>query len=161
MIVEPNLGTTAIPNLLLDKVMPKLGETSWKLLCVVVRQTRGWRMPDGSRKQADWMSHSQLRRRTGRSSAAVSRAIDVLVRSGIIVVRDLFGNPLQSPSERRRSHSRLVFGLHPNIDSEIYLKRIAHNRFVNLKRKNDKTDLDKRKQQQQSYRTDRPKGPYS
>jgi len=150
-------GTTPVPNFLLDKAMPRLRDTEWRLLCVVVRQTCGWTLEDGTRKQVDWLSHFQLKRKTGRSSAAVSRAIDVLVRAELIVVRDLFGQTLLTASERRRSHSRLSFGLNPEIGSAGYVKRFAHQRFQISKRKNDKRNLDKRKQQHRSQSADRLK----
>lgn len=140
-------GTTPVPNFLLDKVLPRLRDTEWRLLCVIVRQTSGWTLEDGTRKQVDWLSHFQLKRKTGRSSAAVSRAIDVLVRAGLILVRDLFGQPMLSAAERRRSHSRLSFGVNPEIGSWKFHKRFSHHRFQISKRKNDKRQLDKRKQQ--------------
>lgn len=140
--------TTPVPNLLLDKVMPRLRDTEWRLLCVVVRQTLGWELADGTRKQSDWLSHFQLKRRTGRSSSAVSRAINVLVKARLIVVRDSFGVPLTTAAERRRSHSRLTFSVNPDIEREAFYKRFAHHRFQISQWRNDKRQLDKRKQQQ-------------
>lgn len=145
--VDPVRGTTPVLNFLLDKVMPRLRDTEWRLLCVIVRQTSGWILEDGTRKKVDWLSHFQLKRKTGRSSAAVSRAIDVLVRSGLILVRDSFGLLKQTASERRRSHSRLSFGLNPQMESAAYAKRFSRQRFQISKSKNDKRKLDKRKQQ--------------
>lgn len=149
---SPIRGTTPVPNFLLDRVMPRLRDTEWRLLCVIVRQTSGWILKDGTRKQADWMSHFQLRRKTGRSSAAVSRAIALLVRAKLIIVRDSFGQPLMTAAERRRSHSRLSFSLNPDIESLAFHKRFAYRRFQNSKRKNNKNNLDKRKQQQENGR---------
>lgn len=136
-----------MPNFLLDRVMPRLRDTEWRLLCVIVRQTTGWTMPDGSRKQADWLSHFQLKRKTGRSSAAVSRAIDVLVRSGLVIVRDSFGMVLDTAWQRRISHSRLSFALNSDVGSPRFIRRFAYQRFQISKRMNDKKNLDKRKQQ--------------
>lgn len=146
----PLVGTTPFPNFLLDRVMPRLRDTEWWLLTVIVRQTFGWGQEDGSRKETDWLSQFQLKRRTGRSSAPVSRAIDVLVRSGLIIVRDSFGRDLTSAAMRRRSHSRLSFAISPLLGSVVFQERLAHLRFKNLKRKNDKRKLYKRKQQQRS-----------
>lgn len=145
---SPVRKTTPVPNLLLDKAMPRLRDTEWRLLCVIVRQTAGWTLEDGSRKRSDWLSHFQLRRRTGRSSAAVSRAIDALVKARLVIVRDSFGLPLSTASERRRSRSRLSFELNQQSGLESFYKRFAHHRFATSKRKNDKNKLDKRKQQQ-------------
>jgi hypothetical protein len=86
------------------------------------------------------MSHFQLKRRTGRSSAAISRGIDTLVRARLIIVRDSFGVPLKTPSERRRAHSRLNFAINPDITSRAFYKRFAHQRFLNFeKEKRQKT----------------------
>jgi hypothetical protein len=107
-------GTTPFPNFLLDGVMPTLRDTEWRVLCVVVRQTRGWRDPQtGRRKQSDWLTHRQLQRRTGRASAAVCRAIDSLVHLELIEVRDELGKMLPTADDRRRSGRRLYYRLHP------------------------------------------------
>lgn len=117
-------GTTPFPNVLLDRVMPYLGDTEWRVLCVIVRQTFGWQ------KAADWLSHGQLKTKTGRESAAVSRAIDTLVKRGLILVQDGRDNRLHSSSERRRSRSRLVFAVHPRlVDSVSYRERIGFGHF--------------------------------
>jgi hypothetical protein len=146
----PAGGTTPFPNFLLDKVMPRLRDTEWRVLTVVVRQTFGWSLQDGKRKQSDWLSHFQLKRRTGRSGAALSRAIDVLVRCGLVVVRDSFGCSLESAAQRRRSHSHLSFSIQPLLGSLAFQERFAHARFWNSKTRNDKRNLDKRKQQHRS-----------
>jgi hypothetical protein len=104
-------GSTPFPNHLLDAELPRLRDTEWRVLCVVVRQTLGWRRSDGSRKQSDWIAQSQLKRRTGRSSEALSRAVHRLVSLGLIRVRDQDGHILATPSARRRSRSRLYYSL--------------------------------------------------
>jgi hypothetical protein len=101
---------------LIDEVMPALRDTEWRVLCVVVRGTLGWREGDG-RKRRDWITHSQLKRRTGRASEAVSRAVQSLVRRGYLIVSDESGVELLSPHRRRRSGSRLYFQLSPAITS--------------------------------------------
>lgn len=141
-------GTTPFPNVLLDKVMPRLRDTEWRLLSVIVRQTFGWSQGDGKRKESDWLSHYQLKRRTGRSSAPISRAIDLLVRSGLIVVRDSFGHELTSAERRRRAHTRLSFAVSPFLGSAKFQRRLSYLRFKNFKRKNNKRNHYKRKQQQ-------------
>ena len=60
-------------------------------------------------KRRDWLSHSQLCRRTGRGSEAVSAAVASLTASGLIIVEDASGKPLATPEERRRCLSRLYF----------------------------------------------------
>lgn len=96
--------------------MPALNGSEWPLLCVVVRQTLGWYDPQsGGRKRSDWLSHSQLKVRTGRGSDAVCRAVDGLVRKKLIEVRDERGRTLASSDERRRSCSRLFYSLAPQL----------------------------------------------
>jgi len=106
-------GMTPVPNGLLDRVMPTLRDTELRILLVVVRQTLGWQDgPDpAQRKEKDWLTQGQLMRRTGRASGAVSRAVDALVRAGLIDVLDRAGNLLKTPAERRRQLGRLYYRL--------------------------------------------------
>jgi hypothetical protein len=60
-------------------------------------------------KRRDWLSHTQLCRRTGRSSEAVSAAVAALTASGLIIVEDAGGKALLTPEERRRCLGRLYF----------------------------------------------------
>lgn len=110
-------ASTPFPNLLIDRVMPELSDTEWRLLCVVCRQTLGFASPDGQggRKARDWLTHRQLKARTGRASAAVSRAVDGLVRKSLIEVCALDGTPLPTPQERRHCQGALFFSLMPRL----------------------------------------------
>jgi len=119
------VGTTAVPNVLLDKVMPTLRDTEFRILMVVVRQTLGWQ--EGSdpakRKEKDWLTQSQLMHRTGRASGAVSHAVDALVRARLIDVLDRWGRPLATPAERRRHLGHLYYRLHQGREAPVgYLK---------------------------------------
>ena len=102
-----------VPTWLVDEVMPRLRDTELRVLLVVVRQTLGWQEgPDPMhRKERDWLTQSQLLRRTGRASEAVSRAVDALVRAGLIEVLDQAGSALVTPAERRRHLRRLYYRL--------------------------------------------------
>lgn len=112
----PVRGATPFPSHLIDQVMPLLKDTEWRILCVIVRQTLGWKVGEGrQRKRSDWLTQSQLKARTGRETAALSQAIDTLVRRGLIEVRNDEGEPLLSPEERRRSHGRLFYRLCPGV----------------------------------------------
>ena len=104
-------GTTPVPNDLLDRVMPTLRDTELRVLLIVVRQTAGWQTgtDPAQRKERDWLTQSQLMRRTGRASGAVSRAVDVLVQAGLIHVTDRAGAPLKTPAERRRHLGHLYY----------------------------------------------------
>ena len=146
---RPVIGTTPFSNFLLDRAMPRLRDTEWRLICVIVRQTFGWSTGDGGRKQSDWLSHFQLKRRTGRSSSAVSRGIDVLVRSGLVIVRDSFGRPLRTARSRQLARCRLSFSLSPAISMSTYQRRFGYVRFGTPQSQNDKSKFDKRKQQTQ------------
>lgn len=106
-------NTTPFPNRLLDEVMPALKDTEWRLLCVVVRQTLGWTDGTGRRKEQDWLTHSQLKARTNRASAAVSQGVEGLVRRGLIEVRNEAGELLLTPQERRRARGQLFYRLPP------------------------------------------------
>ncbi len=102
-------ATTPFPNVLLDDLLPRLSDTEWRVLCVVVRATWGWQDDEGKRKYRDWLTHSQLCARTGRASAAVSQAIQGLLNKKLLVVEDDAGNPLSTPALRRAARSRLYF----------------------------------------------------
>lgn len=104
-------GTTPFPDWLLDRLMPRLRDVEWRLICVLVRQTLGWQAGDGNPKQSDWLSHSQLRRRTGRSSSAISPAIDFLCRNRLVEIDDGLGRLLPTAFERRKHRGRLYFRL--------------------------------------------------
>ncbi|MCX6381060.1 MAG: hypothetical protein NT023_16585 [Armatimonadetes bacterium] len=107
---------TAFPNALVDEEMPRLSDTEWRILCVLVRQTLGWQEEGGgSRKVRDWLTNSQLKTRTGRESAAVSRAIQSLLIKRLIVVEDIEGKPLLASRQRQRQLGRLYFRLHPRL----------------------------------------------
>ncbi len=115
-MIEPEIPFSQIgafvpfPTALVDEQMPHLKDTEWRLLCVIVRQTLGWQSGKG-RKKRDWMSQSQLMTRTGRNSAALSAALDALVRKNLIECCDKEGEPLITPQQRRRHRGRVYFAL--------------------------------------------------
>ncbi|BDI31508.1 hypothetical protein CCAX7_35590 [Capsulimonas corticalis] len=77
----------------------------------VVRATLGWTsgLP-GRRRVHACLSHQELKRRTGiRSSTTISRAIDGLVRSGMLETLNRDGVILPTPEARRRDHRALTF----------------------------------------------------
>ena len=123
------------PNWLVDELMPELKDTEWRIVCIIVRQTQGWRDPHtGRRKQMDWLTQSQLMRRTGRASEAVSHAIDKLVRSGIIEVVDNLGTVYRNANERRRCTKNLYFRLNARIAcGELLRKPNTENRIQQKK----------------------------
>lgn len=98
-------GITPLLGGLLDDLMPTLKDTELRVLLIVLRETLG-RHPV---KEADWLSHRQLRARTGRASEAVSSAVDRLVRRGLIAVSDRTGRMTPTPADRRRCRGRLYY----------------------------------------------------
>jgi len=79
---------------------------------VVVRATLGWRaqgLPGHRRAQA-CLSHQELKRLTGiQSSTTISRAIDGLVRGGLLETLTLDGDILATPAARRHYHRPVTF----------------------------------------------------
>lgn len=113
--------TTPFPNELIDDAMPRLNDTQWRVLCVIVRQTLGWHDPQtGNRKIRDWLTQSQLKSRTGRNVQALAAAIELLVKQCYIVAEDESGNPLHSPQERRAYRGRCYYRL-----ADVWLRRIG------------------------------------
>ena len=106
-------GAFPIPNRLVDEILPMLRDTELRVLLIVLRQTLGWR--EGSDtggwryKRRDWISHSQMVKRTGRGSEAISKAVDALVQRGLLIVETMAGKPLVTPAERRRYLGRLYY----------------------------------------------------
>jgi hypothetical protein len=115
--------STPFPNVLIEQVMPKLRDTEWRVLVVIVRATLGWiDQPLGQRKRRAWITNGELRRRTGRASSAVSLAVSNLVRSRLIEVTDAAGTFLPTASVRRRCRGRLYFNLHPVVLGRLLAK---------------------------------------
>lgn len=101
--------TFPFPNIFIDEYIPTLKDTELRVLMVVWRSTKGWRDEQGRTKARDWISSSQMQKRTGRSSEAVSGAIASLVTKGLIVVEDASGRKLNSADERRRHLGKLYY----------------------------------------------------
>jgi hypothetical protein len=70
--------STPFPNLLLDKVMPGVSHTSWKVLCFIWRKTVGWN------KEWDSVSLRQIARGTGVCRDTIIHDLLSLKRFGLI-----------------------------------------------------------------------------
>lgn len=131
---------TPIPSVLIDRVMPTLKDTEWRLICVIVRQTLGWSQ-NGKRKQRDWLSQRQLMARTGRNSAALSAALDVLVRRRLVNAWDDAGELLLTSQARRKHQGRIYYGLceqalqHDEQDAKTPLRKANTTKETRDKRK--------------------------
>ncbi len=103
-------GFLRVPNRVIDTHLPGLRDTELRVLLVVLRQTLGWQGEQaGTYKARDWISHGAMCRRTGRAGAAVSAAVDALVRQNLIVVEDALGKSLPTTEARRRHLGRLFY----------------------------------------------------
>ncbi len=74
-------GFTAVNNAVFDVIMPTLSPNAFKVLCVAIRQTLGWRDPDSvnprDRKEWDHIPYSQFMEKTGIASReTLKRALD-------------------------------------------------------------------------------------
>jgi hypothetical protein len=94
-------GTTPVPNGLFEHI-PNLKSTELKLLLIIIRQTWGWKDPrTQQRKQFDWISGSQLRKKTGCSKRALTDATAQLIKQKFIEVSGERGVSLSKPEERK------------------------------------------------------------
>jgi len=147
-------GWTPFPNALIDLHMAKLTDTEWRVLVVVVRQTLGWQHHRSGRRRAiDRISQKQMKRRTGRESAAISGAIESLTQKGLVVVSDRSGKVIHSAPERRRLKQTLTFCLAPWIHS-FSTETTAFDSLRNSKSEYNKRYLDKRKNKQRRIEPD-------
>lgn len=73
-------GYTQIDNALIDYVMPNIDANDWRVLCFIIRKTRGWH------KESDRISLSQLEKGTGASRPTVAKSIKRLEEGGHILV---------------------------------------------------------------------------
>lgn len=73
-------GYTCLTNYALDVVMPSLPPNAWKVLCFVIRKTRGWN------KEKDRLSYSQIADGTGiHSDATICAALKILIERRFII----------------------------------------------------------------------------
>jgi len=109
--LRPN--TTQTPDLILDN-LPAFTDPELRVALVIIRSTLGWG------KAQDWLTSSQIVKRTGRSRASVSAAIGSLVDRGFIVVMDEDGRLLDTAAKRKfagERHQRLYYAL--NTDTPV------------------------------------------
>lgn len=72
---------TQFHNANFDHIMPIVSSSAWKILCLIIRKTKGWQ------KDEDDIAYSQLKAGTGiKSDATISRAIKELLELGVIQV---------------------------------------------------------------------------
>lgn len=95
-------NTFPFPNEIVNGWNTRLKGSELKLLLVIVRQTLGWILDPktGMRKEEDWISYKQLREKTGLATESLSKAIDSLVKYGLIQVRGQSGELLNTSYKR-------------------------------------------------------------
>jgi len=106
-------GFTMFNNYILDHIMPDLSASSWKVLCVAIRQTIGWQdeEAESGRREMEVISYSRFRQMTGiGSDQTVARAIKECVDKGYM---------LRTPGEGQE----ISYGL--NMDYEIEVDTTA------------------------------------
>lgn len=103
-------NTTPTPNLLFNGEMKKMSDPELRVVMIVTRATFGWiaDVKTGMRKEEDWISHSQMVEKSGKSSRAISYAIASCIKNDWIEARDEEGNKLEEAEERRR-HGKKIF----------------------------------------------------
>jgi hypothetical protein len=79
---DPDVKYTMMDNFLFDHIMPLVKPNAWKILCLIIRKTRGWH------KTSDQISFSQIKAGTGISSdETVNNALKQLVGNGYILTK--------------------------------------------------------------------------
>lgn len=79
---DPDVKYTMMDNFLFDHIMPLVKPNAWKILCLIIRKTRGWH------KVSDQISFSQIKAGTGISSdETVNNALKQLVSNGYILAK--------------------------------------------------------------------------
>lgn len=86
-------NTTQIPHFILREWLPKLSDTELRVILIIADQTFGWH------KASDYLSYSQLVKRTGNSNGAIGNALRSLREKGFIKVLDEKGRQLFSKEE--------------------------------------------------------------
>ena len=77
---DPGRKYTMMDNFLFDCIMPLVKPNAWKILCLIIRKTRGWH------KTSDQISFSQIKTGTGISSdETVNNALKQLIGQGYIL----------------------------------------------------------------------------
>jgi phage replication O-like protein O len=79
---DPDIKYTMMDNYLFDHIMPVVKPNAWKILCLIIRKTKGWH------KISDQISFSQIKAGTGISSdETVSNALKQLVSKRYIMAK--------------------------------------------------------------------------
>lgn len=119
-------NTTPVPNVFFDSLMSQLSSSAVRVYLKIVRNTYGWRDPQGNVKLRDWISHSQFAK-VGLSSRSVTTAIDELLKQDLITLTDDYGNPLDHPKKRKNA-KRIYYGLKHNTQANPALNKAKNDK---------------------------------
>ncbi len=121
-------NTTPTPNELYNGEMKKMSDTELRVVLIVTRATLGWEVnhETGMRKQEDWLSKSQLIKKTGRGSTAITNAIEGCIKHKWVEARDKDGELLNTASKREKNGGKIFYRL-----GQIFLERIQPIHNVN------------------------------
>lgn len=141
-------NTTQTPNIIFNGLMKEMTDTELRVVLVVIRATYGWiaDRETGMRKEEDWISHYQLKEKTGRQSGALSNAIDSCIQKGWIEARDSKGNLLNTKGKRKGKNIYYRIGKKIMIttSSESEKVRVTSSETANAETANAETEDYKR-----------------
>jgi len=110
------MRSTPVPNVVLEAAL-RLPETQTRLLLLITRDTLGYTAGPGRRRASVRMSHAQIGKRIGRSSTAITQAIEGLVALKLLEATDGVGRQLATAQERRLLRAALWYRL-PHVTVE-------------------------------------------
>jgi phage replication O-like protein O len=93
--------TTQVPNEVFDRFLTQLTFSELKVLFYIIRQTYGWQLKSGQRKQRDRITHNQFQSKTGISRRVITDVIQSLIVKHLICVTDYQGNTMHTPEQRK------------------------------------------------------------
>lgn len=103
---------TEMHNLAFDLIMPRVSGNAWKVLCLIIRKTKGWG------KRSDDLSYDQIQVGTGiRSDTTIAKVLDELKD------KTLFGSPIILVKGNQKtgitSHKANAYALNRNFFIEL------------------------------------------
>ena len=93
--------TTQVPNEVFDIHLTELTFSELKILLYIIRQTYGWKLKNGKRKQRDRITHNLFKQKTGLSRRVITDVIQSLITKHLITVTDYQGSKLHTPEQRK------------------------------------------------------------
>ncbi len=144
-------NTTPTPNELFNGEMRKMTDSELRVVMIVTRATFGWVIDreKGIRKEEDWISHTQMIEKSGKSSRAISYAIKGCIENNWIEARTKEGKLLDTADKRKKHGKRIFYRL-----GKRFLGRtIAISAKVNHRKRRQITIANKDRKPSQLLRT--------